>query len=144
MPSSERREVATAFGYLAQDGVERRLIDRLENGARRYRLVVAHDGNDYFDPNDNTIHWDPHSALRTTDGGAQSPALGLGHEIDHAVENPTTQQRLAWTYDRKYDSAEERRVITGSEAHAARTLGESIRHDHSGSLFEVHSPIAHA
>ncbi|HYZ15565.1 MAG TPA: hypothetical protein VE591_04150 [Candidatus Acidoferrum sp.] len=142
VPATAKDDVASAFAYLSQDSVERSLIDRLEHGDRSYRLVLANDDNDYFDPSDDTIHWDPHSALRVS-GGTQSPALGLGHEIDHAVEDPRTEFRLASSFDRQYDTLEERRVITGSERHAAQTLGEGIRYDHGGEPFRVDSPTAH-
>ena len=143
VPASAKADVDTALSYLSGDSVERTLIDKLEHGSRTYRLAVIHDGNDRFDPSNDTIYWDPRSALRTTSGGTQSPALGLGHEIDHAVEDPATAQKLSGTYDPKYDNLEEKRVITGSEAHAATTLGESIRHDHGGTAFVVSSPTAH-
>lgn len=133
-----------AVAYLGADAVERSLFDRLENDAARVTLTVNSRGRDYYNPNTHTIHWDPHSALRTSDGGAQSPALGLGHEVDHAVERPATGERLAGIFDRHYDNREERRVITGSEHHAARTLGEDVRHDHAGSLFRVGSPSSRA
>ncbi len=142
VPAAAKDDVASAFAYLSQDSVERSLIDRLEHGDRTYRLVVANDDNDYFDPSDDTIHWDPHSALRVSDG-TQSPALGLGHEIDHAVEDPRAEIRLASSFDRQYDTLEERRVITGSERHAAQTLREGIRFDHGGEPFRVSSPTEH-
>jgi hypothetical protein len=44
--------------------------------------------------------------------------------------------------DTAYDDREERRVILGSERHAAETLGEAVRHDHGGSTYYVASPIA--
>jgi hypothetical protein len=66
----------------------------------------------------------------------------LGHEVDHAVEAPTREAALASRSSRAYDTAEERRVITGSERHAARTLGESIRHDHAGTCYRVASAVA--
>ena len=143
VPSSAKPDVDTAFSYLSADSVERSLIDKLEHGSRTYRLAVIHDGNDRFDPSSDTIYWDPHSALRTTSGGTQTPALGLGHEIDHAVEDPATAQKLSGTFDPQYDNLEEKRVITGSETHAAKTLGEGIRHDHGGTAFDVSSPTAH-
>ena len=62
----------------------------------------------------------------------QSPALGLAHELDHAVANPRTFDRLVARDDAAYDNAEERRVITGLERHVARTLHEGVRHDHRG------------
>lgn len=129
--------------YLSQDPAEARLFDKLEHAkdGRRYQLRINHRDDDHFDPATNTIAWDPYSALRTTRGGRQSPALGLGHEVDHAVENAALQARLQATPDARYDNKEERRVITGSERHAARVLGESIRFDHSGSTYRVNSPV---
>ncbi len=121
--------------------MERSLFDRLEHArGRHFRLRVNHRNDDSFDPATDTIEWDPHSALRTTSGGKQSPALGLGHEIDHAVEAPQTQARLNARANRRFDTAEERRVITGSERHAARTLEESARVDHAGRCYRVASP----
>ena len=142
VPAAARGAVDAACAYLARDRIERSLIERLERSRRMYRLRIVHDGNDAFEPGSDIIRWDPHSALRTTEGGRQSPALGLGHEIDHAVENRRTEQRLARRVDPVYDTAEERRVITGSERHAARTLGEAIRHDHGGTTYRVASPTA--
>ncbi len=141
VPASARHAVDAAFEYLARDPVERRLIDRLEHGAGHYRLVVNSRDADGYDPNHQAIHWDPHSALRTGSGGRQSPALGLGHEIDHAVEDPDRMERLVTSPDRAYDNREERRVVTGSERHAARALGEAVRHDHGGTTYRVASPV---
>ncbi len=132
-----------AKAYLSKDPVERRLFDRLEHShSRHYRLRINHRNDDHFDPNTDTIAWDPYSALRTAQGGRQSPALGLGHEVDHAVERPREEQRLNARTSLHYDTAEERRVITGSERHAARTLGEAVRLDHGGRTYRVRSPIA--
>ena len=130
--------------YLSRDPLEKKLFDELEHSpdGRQYRLTINDKNDDHFDPGDDDIAWDPYSALRTTNGGRQSPALGLGHEVDHAVENPVTAQRLLNTPNVRYDNAEERRVITGSERHAARTLGESVRYDHDGRAYRVNSPIA--
>ncbi len=129
---------------MRRDPVERRLLERLEHLPHRVRLTAnSRDGDDY-DPNTRTIHWDPHSALRTSSGGRQSPALGLGHEIDHAVHDGPRAWLRADTADATYDTAEERRVICGSETHAARTLGEAIRHDHGGTCYRVPSPVTMA
>jgi hypothetical protein len=132
-----------AKAYLSRDPVEAKLFNELEHSpdGRTYHLTINHRNDDHFDPSDDEIAWDPYSALRTTRGGSQSPALGLGHEVDHAVEDPAIAERLRNTDDLRYDDAEERRVITGSETHAARTLGESVRHDHGGTTYRVPSPI---
>jgi hypothetical protein len=139
-PSSARREIDSAFAYLARDSVERSLIARLEHSRVPHRIVIDHHGNDSYLPWSHTIRWDPYSALRTSDGGRQSPALGLGHELDHAAENSQAYDRLQDVPDLRYDSAEERRVITGSERHAAHTLHESTRDDHAGRLYAVDGP----
>lgn len=142
VPRSAEQQYEAAKTYLSRDPMERRLFQKLEdNTGRHYVLAINHRNADYFDPNSDTIGWDPYSALRTTAGGRQSPALGLGHEVDHAVEGRAKAQRLMNHADVRYDNAEERRVILGSETHAARILGEGTRHDHAGSVYRVHSPL---
>jgi hypothetical protein len=140
--SSARHDFDAAVAYLRRDPVERALVDRLEHGAQRVTLTTNRHDADYFDPNTHAIHWDPHSALETGNGGRQSPALGLGHEVDHAVHDGPREWERAQTFDPRYDTAEERRVITGSERHAAHTLGEGVRSDHAGATYRVDSPIA--
>ncbi len=136
------RDYRAAKSYLSRDGVERRLFERLEHARdRRFRLTINHRNDDWFDPATDTIAWDPRSALSTTRGGRQSPALGLGHEVDHAVESPAREKALSQRESRAYDTAEERRVVTGSERHAARTLGESVRYDHAGRCYRVASAV---
>src|SRR5579884_3387122 len=125
VPAAARSDYLLARAYLCRDSEERRLFERLEHSSRRFHLAINHRDDDHFDPNTNTIAWDPYSALRTTQGGTQSPALGLGHEIAHAVEAPASEARLSARSLPRYDDAEERRVIRGSERHAARTLGEA-------------------
>lgn len=131
-----------ARAYLSRDVTQQRLFRRLDESARHFRLTIDHRDDDHFDPQTNTIAWDPYSALRTTRGGTQSPALGLGHEIAHAVEAPSREATLARHTLSRYDDAEERRVIRGSERHAARTLGEAIRHDHRGTTYRVATPVS--
>jgi hypothetical protein len=140
--SSARHDFDRATQYLSADRGERALIGRLEHGTERVTLTTNARNQDYFDPATHTIHWDPHSALRTDAGGRQSPALGLGHEIDHAVHDGPREWLRAQTPDARYDTAEERRVICGSERHAAHTLGEGTRTDHGGATYRVASPVA--
>jgi hypothetical protein len=142
VPADAVAQYREAKQYLSRDPLERRLFHELEHArGRTYTLTTNHRSDDHFDPNDDTIAWDPYSALRTTRGGHQSPALGLGHEVDHAVEDPSAEDRLRNRTDARYDNAEERRVILGSEAHAAHALGESPRHDHAGHAYRVASPV---
>lgn len=140
IPLAAQRDVDAAFAYLARDSVERSLIERVERSRVPHRLVIDHRGDDSYQPSTHTIRWDPRSALMTTDGGRQSPALGLGHELDHAAEDARTYDGLQNVSDYAFDSLEERRVITGSERHAAHTLHESVRRDHNGELYRVPEP----
>ena len=128
--------------YLCRDALERSIFANLEHAPHHVHLRVNGHHDDSYDPNTRTIHWDPYSALRTTQGGRQSPALGLGHEADHATVMPAVRdadmaQRLP-----AYDNLEERRVILGSERHAAQTLHEAVRHDHRGSCYHVATPTS--
>jgi site-specific DNA-cytosine methylase len=143
VPDNAAAVYRSAKRYLSQDPSEAKLFNKLEHAAdgRHYRLSINNRNDDHFDPSSGTIAWDPYSALRTTRGGHQSPALGLGHEVDHAVENPREAARLQNIPDSRYDNMEERRVITGSETHAARVLGESVRYDHAGCAYRVPSPV---
>ncbi len=142
MAPSARADYSLAKAYLCRDSGERRIFARLEHGARRFHLVVNRRSNDCFDPSTDTIEWDPFSALRTTAGGRQSPALGLGHEAAHAVEARQREEHLASRLMPRYDTAEERRVIAGSERRAAETLGEAVRHDHRGHVYRVLTPVS--
>ena len=73
------------------------------------------------------VNWDPYSALETTSGGSQSPALGLFHEMVHAFGDPRVP---VYPLDNGYDDTEEYRVIANYETPLATELGESVRYDH--------------
>jgi hypothetical protein len=50
---------------------------------------VIYDPGNYYDPNTDSVHWNPHASLGVEDRpfhnlGYQSPALGLMHELGHA------------------------------------------------------------
>ncbi len=139
IPLSAQRQVDAAFAYLARDPDARNLIERAERSRTPHRIVIDHHGRDAYVPWSHTIVWDPHSAMRVGNG-RQSPALGLAHELDHAVEAPHRFARLVDRGEHDYDNAEERRVITGSERRAARTLHEATRRDHDGTLYKVREP----
>ena len=140
IPFAAQRAVDEAFAYLARDPVARSIIERLERSRVGHRIAIDHRHDDAYLPWSHTIRWDPTSAMRTTNGGRQSPALGLAHELDHAAEAERTFDRLQAIELPAYDTAEERRVIAGSERHAARTLHESARRDHDGVCYRVAGP----
>ncbi len=103
-------------------------------------VKINNNHEDYFDPNNGEIGWDPRSALKV--GGTekfQSPAMGFIHEVDHAVNMITPKP----TGD-NYHNTEEKRVITGSETTIANDLGEPTRTDHLGDVVHVASPTEHS
>jgi hypothetical protein len=115
-------------------------VDLLAKLPKGTKLQIIHDGNDAYDPKTKTIFWDPRSALAVSSGaGNQSAALGLAHEIDHAVGG---QKNPRPTGD-AYDNTEERRVITGTETRIAKDLGEPTRTDHRGTTVVLGSSTAH-
>ncbi len=134
------RDFCKAENYLRADRVMNRIFDDVEHAANPTYVVGNHRNDDHFDFSSHAVTWDPHSALVTSNGWSQSPALGLGHELAHADEDAIVRDRLAATFDPNYDTKEERRVIRGAEAHAARTLHEGVRNSHGGSIAYVDGP----
>jgi hypothetical protein len=135
VPLSAQRHVAAALGYLMRDPAARHAIERAERSRTPHRIAIDHHGRDAYYPSSHTVVWDPHSAMRVGNG-RQSPALGLLHELEHALGDRRFG-RLHDVHDAAYDNAEERRVIAGVERHAARTLHEGVRRDHRGTLYTV-------
>ncbi len=142
VPAKAERDFELAADYLSGDSAMRAILDKAEHAAQRLHLRLNRHDDDSYDPEGRIVNWDPHSALHLDGGGRQSPALGLGHELDHATVAPRIADAGGGVYDPKYDNREERRVIAGSETHAAATLGEDVRHDHGGWTYRVDSPIA--
>jgi hypothetical protein len=132
-----------AITYLNQDPETARMTSFLEAGGRgdltvRTNLV----NNDSFNPVTNTVSWDPGSGLVTTNGGVQSPALGLGHELAHAAGLRSLTGSLSLVPAGNYGNLEEFRVISFWEVGAATRLGEGIRYDHLGQVFRAHGPTS--
>ncbi|MEA2687918.1 MAG: hypothetical protein QOJ39_1718 [Candidatus Eremiobacteraeota bacterium] len=142
IPLAAQRRVDEALGYLARDAAVRSIVERLERSPVTHRIAIDHRHVDAYQPWNHTVRWDPTSALLTSTGGRQSPALGLAHELDHATQSDRTYALLHELRVPGYDNAEERRVITGSERHAAQTLHESLRYDHRGAVYRVSGPTA--
>jgi hypothetical protein len=141
VPAAADADFRAAVRYLARDSAMRSVIAHVEHSRTEYTLKIIHNGNDRYEPDTHVVAWDPSGALRTTSGGRQSPALGLGHELAHAAVRPWVLDAGSRIHVRAYDNAEERRVIRGAEAHAARTLGEATRADHGGAGYRVASPV---
>lgn len=139
-----RGDYRKAINYLSRDPAMKRIIDRLNKSPIPYTISINSEDDDGYDEDTMTLDWDPHSALclkdndRNPTGASQSPALGLGHELDHMANMP----RGVWykRHTRPYGTPEEQRVIEGSEAAAAASLNEGTRHNHYGKPTRVTSP----
>src|SRR5579883_1940741 len=116
VPRRALNDYTLAKDYLCRDACERAIFARIERSPAQLRLRIDRRGDDRFDPNTNSVWWDPYSALRTTRGGRQSPALGLGHELDHAAALQDREQRRLHQAVPRYDNREERRVIPARNA----------------------------
>jgi hypothetical protein len=145
--------------YLAHDPEALKLLDQFVHDPMGH-TVHAIDASDplgdrfqphgTFDPthpsqSGGDIYWNPHGALRSNNGTAQSPALALLHEEGHAWEWKTDPRGyLAGVRDknRRYDTAEEQRNEQGLETRAARLLGEGTRTDHGGFPYAVDGPTS--
>lgn len=136
----ERKNYSKAIAYVSRDAGLAGIIGGLQGSATTYTVEIIHNGNDRFDPNTNTVYWDPKSSLAVENqagnltGDTQTPALGLAHELDHAAAKD--QGILAPKPDAQYGTTEEKRVITGSETQAAGTQGEPTRQNHGGAAYE--------
>ena len=140
MAQQQNGSVSTAEKYLSGSKAMRPVLKAFKSG--HFHLSLINDGNDRYDPATRTVYWDPNSALETTDGGHQTPALGLGHEMAHATGNRHMTAELSGMADPQYDTREERRVILNYEDPAARQLGESTRSNHGGNPYNVASPTS--
>jgi RHS repeat-associated protein len=139
------QEYKTAIAYLQKDPGMAQIISDLNARKTILNIWFNDIGKNEFDPGNEGIFWDPHSATLLTNGGTRSPALGLGHEMVHARDSFTHLWRgiseLIWWP--RYDNYDEMRVISGPETNAARTLGEGVRTDHSEILhYTVPTPIS--
>ena len=66
-----------AVTYLNGDSGMANIIHDLDASSTTYTIVYNNADDDSYDPSTHMIHWDPHSALRCSGGGKQTPALGV-------------------------------------------------------------------
>jgi hypothetical protein len=155
--SADKADYEVAKSYLSTQPGGRaafRLIESIK-GKDEPTLKTNNIHDDSFDSKTNTINWDPKSGLDvageggTTDwsgGTIQSPALGLFHEMGHAIQdnrNPTQYAQDAAQFDGQYDTKEEKRVVSKGETNLANGLDEPTRASHDGlNVVNVKGPTA--
>ena len=123
----------------------------------KYFMVMTTEGKSYVDnhnPKKPFMAWNDKLGLETDEGYRISPATALEHEMDHLYKEQMTSDKDYGEYrkttnpgtDSQYDTKEERRVITGSEARTARANGEYpknyMRKNHEGRRIKTDSPIS--
>jgi hypothetical protein len=104
-----------------------------------YKIQICSESR--YMPTDHKILWNPHRAMRLTNGGTQSPALELAHEVGRAVVRDESAVPRDTPFGR-YTNVSEFIVITFIETPTAILLGGNIRADHYGTLFDVPTPLS--
>ena len=140
------QNVITAYNYNKKNGGGENLQKAAKDTKQRYAVAQTEDASSGDVPNRMyVVRWNPYAGLETTDGGTQSPATVLEHEMAHAYqyENHTEQYRA----DKRqiivsYRNQEERRVITGPERKTAKANNEGIRNNHRGRSIVTETPIS--
>ncbi len=140
---TDLRQLDLALLYLNRSSFAARILDQAQK--KGVVISIIHDGRDQYD-DVNTVYWDPNSALAVEDDakrivGIQSAALGLFHEMAHAVDEDLFQRQQ----DKKagaYDDAEERYAVRIEDIVAA-DLDETPRFNHRGRTVPVLNTTQH-
>src|SRR4051794_19150054 len=80
-----------AISYVTKSAKAKHVYDELEKLPNKIQVNVFNcNGEDFyahaFSPGGGYIQWDPLNALQVTEGGWQSPAVALIHEMYHAYQ----------------------------------------------------------
>jgi hypothetical protein len=103
-----------------------------------FRVTKDSDRNDRFDPNTNTIYWNPDTAVR--DGGNKSrvpPSSAALHEETHWAIRGPVGDTLAAIPDKKYTDWNEKAVMDGVETRDLQLRGLPPRDTHRGHVLPV-------
>jgi trimeric autotransporter adhesin len=137
-----------SFEYLSQDPNARGNIETFLSTD----MPIVMNGSDNFVLSFNAQHsyvtWNPTMALQISEGVYQSPALGLYHEVGHALRWMTSRSATFDDLRMSIRSPETNRwtpvaedvILRQYEIPTARFLGEPVRFDHAGKSKTVQSP----
>lgn len=121
--------VNEALSYLAESPAALSLLWQARQAGVKIHIVTGQSITAY-DSGSNTVFWNPAGAVLLSNGAIQSSALGLIHEIAHAIGRLTNIG-----FDLQYGDTEERRVIEQYEQIIATQLGEPVRNNHGGTYY---------
>ena len=128
-------ELNLALSYLDKSSTASSMLDQAKSNG--VSINIIHDGGDLYRLSTNTINWDPNSGLLVkvpetdiqTTAGVQSAALGLIHEVAHALD-PNLRGNASNPTDDYGNRAEQ--VAVEQEDKIADELGEVKRYNHGG------------
>ena len=137
----DNKAINTALNYLRRFPLANKVINGLINSDTTYTIQpLAAEKNLYgssFGDAKNTVYWDPIASFYLDTNGSLSPALMLGHELDHAYHYDQDRALAALRFSQStgttMDNAEEARTIKYFENPAAlffKKDGNGVRHDH--------------
>ena len=143
-----KRQFAETVKFMNSRGTAGDLAE-LERSETVFYIAEAASIMDMTITRRNYILWDPNHIMETTNHLWLSPATGLAHEANHALQYDNESikgdenQRLEYEKsiiegsDKEYTNKEDRRVITGIEQEAAIkhgdiSKGQVTRYDHKG------------
>ena len=151
------KDFIKAYNYNIGNGGGANLKEAATNPNLHILVKTAGGWGSQLGGDGKTVYWDSDRALKgewnfplsseNQDEYWISPATILEHEFDHqmsSIKDPKGFENLLKTKDNKYENAEERRVITGSEKEQAEKNGEikkdQVRKSHGGDLKKVDDP----
>ena len=141
------KDFMQAYLYNGKNGGGKNTIRAATNPKYKIYLRQSSASRNHYDNsyNEKTVFWMPRKGLVTSNGGKQSAATVLEHEMSHAVSDSYNHKDFndrSNTKDKQYDDKEERRVISYEESETAKANHESVRYDHKGEHYRTNSPTS--
>jgi small nuclear ribonucleoprotein (snRNP)-like protein len=140
---ADRNNLDLALSYLDRSPDGNSIIQQIVD--RNVTINIVHNRSNEYDPETNTISWDPNSGMTVKSSGigsvgVRSSALILIHEAGHAID-PNLKDNLLTPND-QYDNLAEK--YAGEKENAvASYFGEPQRFNHDGEYLTVINPTEH-
>jgi hypothetical protein len=140
---ADREKLDLALSYLDRSPDGNSIIQQIVD--RNVIINIVHDRKNEYDPETNTISWDPNSGMTVKSSGigsvgVRSPALIFIHEAAHAID-PNLEDNVL-TDDDQYDNLAEKYAAEKENA-VASYHGEPQRFNHDGEYLTVFNPTEH-
>ncbi|HEX4292741.1 MAG TPA: RHS repeat-associated core domain-containing protein [Rhizomicrobium sp.] len=163
LATPQEREICNkTVGYMSKSSTFTKEFRQLQASQKTYEVKVDRNTNDtHYDDKNRTITYNPTDALRLPNRSLQSPAMGFGHEVDHANRDDENHEQFKKDTaaptegETKFINGVETAIVNFSdspdelkamsvEGKMARELGEPQRSNHSEGMHEkVDDPTKH-